>query len=66
MKFLAAIACALLSVAGLLFAIDSSGSLQDAPPIHGQTVWMLPYALGFLVFGVISVVLFVQLARRGL
>ena len=66
MKFLGAVVLALLSLASLFFAIDASGSLQDAPPTHAQTVWTIPYALGFLVCGGVSVVLFVQLARRGL
>ena len=66
MKFLAAIFLGLFSLASLFFAIDASDSLQDAPPIPAQTVWTLPYTLGFLVCGAASVYLFVQLARRGL
>ena len=66
MKFLAAIVLALLSLASLFFAVDASGSLQDAPPTHAQTVWMLPYTLSFLVFGAASIYLLVKLARRGL
>ena len=66
MKFLAAIFCLLLSLTALFFAIDASGSLQDAPPTHAQTVWTLPYTAAFIVFGATSVILFVKLARRGL
>ena len=66
MKFLAAIVCALLSLASLSFAINASASQQDAPPAQAHPIWSLPYTLGFLVFGAASVYFFVKSARRGL
>ena len=66
MKFLAAIIFALLSLASLSFAINASASLQEAPPTQAQPIWSLPYTLGFLVFGALSVYFFVKSARRGL
>lgn len=66
MKFIAAVFCLLLSLTSLFFAIDASGSLQDAPPTHAQTMYTVPYTLGFVVFGVASLVLFLGSARRGL
>lgn len=66
MKLTLAILCLLLSLGALLLAIDASGSLQDAPPLHSQTVWTLPYTAAFLVLGATSIFLFVKIARRGL
>lgn len=66
MRFLAAIVCLLLSAAALFFAVAASGSLQDAPLLRSQQVWVLPYTVGFVVFGIVSIFLFVKLARRGL
>lgn len=66
MKFIAAVLCLLLSLASLFFALDASGSLQDAPPTRAQTMYTIPYTLGFALFGIASIVLFLGSARRGL
>ena len=65
MKFLVAVVFLLLSLVVLFFAVDASGSLQDAPPRAEQTRWTLPYTVAFLTFGAASVTLFVKAARRG-
>lgn len=66
MKFLAAVVCLLLCLVALFFAIDASGSLQDAPPRPEQTRWTLPYTAAGLCLGAGSVYLFIRAGRRGL
>ncbi len=64
MKIAGAILCFLLSFVALLGVIDSSGVLQDAPPIHEQLVYVHPFQAGFVVFGLAGVILLYLRFRR--
>ena len=65
MKIVGAILCFLLSFVALLGVIDSSGVLQDAPPVHEQLMYVRPFQAGFVVFGLAGVALLVWHFRSG-